>query len=206
VKARDTDLIETTNAHLGQLLVLGHDASRASVRVASASLRFLLVEGALNRAWKAAAIGGPIRLKTWCIIGGKGENVLAYCGGGDILPGIPFSACRGAELAEKWLNLSDVCRRPRIQVDAVKISTIEVIKYVANTLGGMHYDPEGKSPKSRKAPFDLLRRLESGELPGLPFEVNGRNLLHHEVLSIAQSVTRSPDVVQLRSLGPSRIA
>jgi hypothetical protein len=80
-----------------------------------------------------------------------------------------------------------------------RISTMEVIKYVANTLGGAHFDPEGKSSKSQKPAFDLLRRLEAGEFRGLPFVVNARNLLHHEILSIGQVVIRSPEVARLRA-------
>ena len=84
-----------------------------------------------------------------------------------------------------------------IQVGSVKVSTVQLVQYVANTLGGAHFDPEGKSPKSRKPVFDLLRRLEAGEFGGLPFQVNDRNLLHHEMLSVAQVLIRSPEVERL---------
>ena len=84
-----------------------------------------------------------------------------------------------------------------IQVGSVKVSTIQLVQYVANTLGGAHFDPEGKSPKSCKPLFDLLRRLEAGEFGGLPFRVNDRNLLHHEILSVAQALIRSPEVTRL---------
>jgi hypothetical protein len=88
-------------------------------------------------------------------------------------------------------------KQPRIQIGAVKVSTVELIKYVANTLGGSHFDPEGKSPKSKKPVFDILRRVEAGEFPTFVSQVNGRNLLHHEILSVAQVVIRSPQVVLL---------
>ncbi len=135
--------------------------------------------------------------KAWCITSTQGDDVVAYCGGGDVLPGIPISACFNATLAELPLDLVAFRQRPRIQIGTVKVSTIQLIQYVANTLGGSHFDPDGKSPKSRKPVFDLLRRVEAGEFPSFISQVNGRNLLHHEILSVAQVVIRSPEVTRL---------
>jgi hypothetical protein len=193
-------LIKTVNAHLNQLSVLSvFNVDEASLRVASGSLRFLLVEHSLGRAWKASGLGGAMTFRTWCITSTQGNDVVAYCGGGDLLPGVPFSACRNAKLAELSLDLGAFRQRPRIQIAAVKVSTVQLIQYVANTLGGAHFDPEGRSLRSQKPVFDLLRRLEAGEFGGLPFQVNGRNLLHHEILSVAQVVIRSPEVTRLRA-------
>ncbi|MFY9629183.1 MAG: hypothetical protein WAK03_13675 [Methylocystis sp.] len=199
----DIALVKTVNAHLKQLSVLSsaHNADEADIRVASSSLRFLLVEESLAWAWRASGLGGSMTFKTWCIISTEGNDVIAYCGGGDVLPGMPFSACRNAKLAELSLNLHDFCKRTRIQIGKEKISTVQLIQYVANTLGGAHFDPEGKSPKSRKPAFDLLRRLEAGEFGGLPLLVNDRNLLHHELFSVAQALVRSPDVARLKTWG-----
>lgn len=161
-------------------------------------MRYLLVEDMLARAWKASGCGGPMTFRTWCITSTTVDDVVAYCGGGELLPGIPFSACRNAALGERSVDLKTFRFRARIQVGAVKVSTIELIQYVANTLGGAHFDPEGKTPRSRKPVFDLLRRLEAGEFGGLPFKVNDRNLLHHEILSITEMLLRSPEVSRLR--------
>ena len=65
---------------------------------------------------------------------------------------------------------------------------------MANTLGATHFDPEGKSSKSHKGHFDLLRDVEAGKIGNLGVLVNNRKLLHHEVLSVAQAVIRSPEV------------
>lgn len=195
----DIDLIEAVNAHLTQLVTASrYDANQASLRVVSVSLRFLLVDDYLVRAWKASGLGGAMTFRTWCIVSAEGDNVIAYCGGGDVLPGIPISACLNAKLGERSLNLVDFCKRPRIQIGAVKVSTAQLVQFFANTLGGAHFDPEGRSPRSRKPAFDLLRRLEAGEHSSFISQVNGRNLLHHELLSVAQTVIRSPQVVQLR--------
>jgi hypothetical protein len=195
----NVSLIETVKAHMKQVSILSaFNVDEASLRVASGSLRFLLVENLLGQAWKASGLSGPMTFKARCIISTQGSDVVAYCGGGDLLPGVPFAAHRNATVSELLLDLVTFCKRPRIQVRDVTVSTVQLVQYVANTLGGAHYDPEGKSPKSRKPVFDLLRRLEAGEFGGPPFLVNGRNLLHHEILSIAQVVLRSPEVTQLR--------
>jgi hypothetical protein len=194
----EISLIKTVNAHLKQLSTLSvFNVDEASLRVASSSLRFLLVEDWLGRAWKASGLGGPMTFKAWCITSTQGEDVIAYCGGGDILPGIPISACLNAKLAELPLDLAAFCERPRIQIGTVKVSTVQLIQYVSNTLGGTHFDPEGKSPRSKKPVFDLLRRVEAGEVASFISQVNGRNLLHHEILSVAQVVIRSPEVARL---------
>jgi hypothetical protein len=197
----EAKLIQTANAHLQQLAELSvFSMTEARLRVASASLRTLLVEGnILERAWRASGIRGEMTFKARCIVSTEGKDVVVYCGGGDMLPGVPFAAHRNATVAERSLDLASFCKRPRIQVGNHRISTVEVIKYVANTLGGLHFDPEGKSIRSQKPVFDLLRRLEAGEFGGLPFLVNNRNLLHHEILSIGQVVIRSPEVARLRA-------
>ena len=193
----DSELIATVNAHLRQVeSVAFHNADEPTMRAATGSLRFLLADGNLARAWRASGIGGPMIFRAWCIASTGPGEVVAFCGGGDLLPGIPFSACRGATLKEKSLDLVAFCRETRIQVRHVKVSTVEIIQYVANALGGSHYDPSGKTAKRPKA--ETLRRVEAGEIEGPPLRVNDRSLLHHEILSIAQAVVHSPQVARLR--------
>jgi hypothetical protein len=190
----EIELIETVQAHLRNLASLsGHDADQATVRVATSALRALLSEGMLQRAWNASGLRGPMTFKTYCITSTGGSDVIAYCGGGDVIPGIPFAICRDATLGERTLNLNDFCRQTRIQVGTEKASTTDIIKYVANALGSTHFDPAGKAARK----FDLLRRIEAGEIGQLFLKVNNRNALHHEILSIAQAVLRSPQVGEL---------
>ena len=82
-------------------------------------------------------------------------------------------------------------------MDDVKISTIEVVQYVANSLGGSHFDPSGKAARKPKA--EVLRKLEAGEIEAPGIRVNNRSLLHHEILSISQAIVRSPQIEQLQA-------
>jgi len=199
---QDIQLIDTVKAHLKQIEPVAiYRSDEATLRVATGSLRFLLADGYLARAWSAAGIGGPMTFQTWCITSVGPSPVVAFCGGGDMLPGIPFSACRGASLGQKTLDLKSFCHSTRIQVEDIKISTVELIHYVANALGGSHFDPAGKAAKKPKA--ELLRKLESGEISAVPLRVNDRSLLHHEILSIAQTLARSKEVDALRAWAKS---
>jgi len=194
----DARLIEIVNAHLTQIeAATRHDVGEATLRAMSGSLRLLLPDQNLGRAWRASDIGGPMTFKAYCIESTGAGEIVALCGGGDLLPNIPFSACRGAKLKEKTLDLKAYCQSTRIQVGNVEISTVELIQYAANAMGGSHFDPSGKASKKPKAA--ILRKLETGEIQGVPLLVNQRNLLHHEILSIAQTVIRSPQVAALRA-------
>jgi hypothetical protein len=190
----DLDLVKTVQAHLKNLASLsGHEADEPTMRIATSTLRALLSEEMLQRAWLASGLRGPMTFKTCCITN-AGNDAVAYCGGGDVLPNVPFSVCHDAKLEKRVLNLKDFGRQTRILVGREKASTTDIIKYVANTLGAAHFDPTGKTARK----YDLLRRIEAGEAGQLfVSQINDRNLLYHEVLSIAQAVTRSPQIKEL---------
>jgi hypothetical protein len=199
---RDLSIIPVVKAHLKSLASLSmFNSDEPTLKVASSSLRALLVENMLLRVWKVSCIGGPLIVKAWCIVSAQ-QNAAAFCGGGDILPGIPMSICFNAELAEYSLDLTSFCKKTRIQVGQEKASTIDIVKYAANTLGGVHFDPDGRNLDSRKPVFDFLRRIDRGNinLNGLSFNLNDRNLLHHEILSISQSIVSSNSVENLLNL------
>jgi hypothetical protein len=190
----DIDLIKTVQAHLRNLASLsGHKTDEPTMRIATATLRALLSEGMLQRAWLASGLGGPMTFRTYFITK-AGNDAVAYCGGGDVIPNLSFSACHNAELEERTLNLRDFCQQTRIRIGKEKTSTTDIIKYVANALGATHFDPTGRAARK----YDLLRRIEAGEVGQLFIsKINDLNPLYHEVLSIAQAVTRSPQIKEL---------
>src|SRR4051794_17806103 len=106
ISADEVKLIKTVRAHLRLLTGLSvYNVDEATLRAGSASLRALLVEQMLIQAWKASGIGGPITLRAQCIDSINGPDAVAFCGGGDLLPGIPFAASFNATVVEKLLPL-----------------------------------------------------------------------------------------------------
>ena len=96
--AADIDLIKTAQAHLRAMRHANNPwVDEHSLRAASAPLRFLLVESNLVRAWKALYIGGPIEIEAYCFASLPGRDSVGYCGGADILPGIPVSMGHGTD-------------------------------------------------------------------------------------------------------------
>jgi hypothetical protein len=191
----ELEFVQTVQAHIKNLKSLcDYNTNAPTIRISTGTLRALLSEDMLQRAWYLSGLKGPMTFKTYAIASIDGDDAVAYCGGGDVIPGAPFSACHNATLKECSLNLRDFCRQPRIQVRTEIASTVDIIKYVANALGVTHFDPNGKTALK----FDLLRRIEAGDAGQLFIGlVNDRNMLHHEILSIAQAVVRSPQVHEL---------
>jgi hypothetical protein len=202
------DLLKTVKAHLAALWQASSPwADEHCLRVASASLRFLVVEGNLQRAWRASGIGGPIQLEARCFAVPPGNDAVAFCGGADVLPGVPVSLSWGQVLlVTKALNLDAFLLSPCSYLRGTRISRHDLIKYIANTKGGAHYDPAGKSKKSQDVKFDLLRDLEQNGLAGLGIALNGRNLVHHELASTIKSVLGSRQIQRLQAEPFSSVA
>ncbi len=199
----EVDLLKMSVEHL---LVLRNAAAPAAgehrLRVAAASLRFLLVEENLARAWKTSGIGGPIVVDAMAFSSPPGSQSVGFCGGAEIMPGVPISTGWGDDvhLEPKRFNLPDFLRAPCIYFKGMKISRHALIQFIANTKGGNHYDPAGRAQKSQKEKFELLWRLEHEGMAGLSLAVNDRNLIHHEIASIILSILRSKEIQRLVDL------
>lgn len=198
---KNAELIATVNAHLDQIeRSVSYQSDEATLRAITGSLRTLLVEDGLLHAWRTSGIGGPMTFIAWKIVPIGDGPVVALSGGGDVIPNVPFSACRGAKVEKTQFDLKAFCHMPRVQVDAVKITTVELVRYIANSMGGIHFSSAGKINKKEKS--EILSKIASGEIQSVPLRVGDRNLLHHEILSIAQSLIRSPEVMRLRAWRP----
>jgi hypothetical protein len=197
----DIGLIKTAQAHLrvlGQANIPNID--EYTLRVASGPLRFLVVDGNLIQAWRALGTSGPIYVEACCFTSPPPPEAVGYCGGGDVLPGVPLSiGWGGFELHVKQLKLSAFLDEPCISAKGIRVTRRELVRYIANTKGGAHYDPRGLSLKSKSPKFTLLRELEQDGFAGFGMKVNDRNLVHHELYSVIQSLLRSPQVKRLQA-------
>lgn len=95
------------------------------------------------------------------------------------------------------VNLSVFLKQTSFVVDGVLINREEVIKYVANKLGGAHYDSSrtnstqksGPSLEDKYALLDKTRR---------EIKVADKNAIYYELLSIGQRIVNSRDVQHLK--------
>jgi hypothetical protein len=193
------------------------DVDDASLRRSSAVLRSLLVEGLLGKA--AHEAGRNIRILAPAICQVTTEAELRECkfyqAGGALYKGmmvqstsIVASAKSHAEIKASYERTKDVIgknyplklgaylRQTSLVVDGVLISREEVIKYVANKLGGVHYDKSraDQSPQkqvSLEQKYALLDGVRNG------IAVADKSAVYYELLSIGQRVVNSRDVQRL---------
>ena len=76
-------------------------------------------------------------------------------------------------------------------LNGVRISHEDVIKYVANKLGGNHFDPRRKEDEDNYRLLDAVRER---------IHVLEKDVVYYELLSIGQAVVNSSDVSNLRQV------
>ncbi len=69
----------------------------------------------------------------------------------------------------------------------IKITKAEVIKYVSNKLGGVHYDSKRRTEKPLDLKYEHLDKL------ALSLEISGKPSIYFEMLSIGQAIVKSED-------------
>lgn len=161
-------------------------------------MRILLADGLLGEAWRNFG-HGPIVVRAKCFVKPPDNETLAFSGDADIEPGIPVSIGWGHyDLEDKTLNLQDFIMKPCGYVWGTPVRRIDLVKYVANTKGGAHYDP-GRTALSRKPVFEALRDAEENGFHGVGLKLNDRNLIHHELAATLRSLLRSPQIQLFRN-------
>lgn len=152
----------------------------------------------IAKAWRVTGNRGPITIRAPQIVPiGDEDKVVAYAGGGDMIPDVIFAAGRAAYSKMIDYTLKSYMDSGRIQVGRIKIGAADLISFVANQRGGAHFGTRQRKDRQERI-FEILRKLESGEIEGPPLRINERHLLYHEIVSIAQAILRSPEVARLR--------
>ncbi len=194
------------------------DIDDASLRRSSPVLRALLVEGLLGRA--AHQVGREIRVMAPAIGRIVKEAELRECAffqaGGAKYKGmivqsmsmvlraktpaeIKASYERQKEIIGKSypVKLGVFLKQTSFVVKGVLINREEVIKYVANKLGGAHYDASRATSKedgevSLEQKYALLDEVRAGTV------MADKNAVYYELLSIGQRLVNSRDIRTLR--------
>ena len=92
------------------------------------------------------------------------------------------------KMVEKRWSVSSYLKSPGAVRKGTLISLQEVIEYFRNYVGGAHHDLLSGKRKSRSDKYELIADL-SGHV-----KADVRDGLYFELLSIGQSVARSPDI------------
>ena len=202
---KDTYLIKTVVGHLRYLRdEWDQEIEFNSIVRSSNVLRILLVDGWLDKAWRICGYSFPIRIRAFTLSGvlseyGKDrDKIIVAHAGGALYKGIRAAlgvwslaeyhkdiALRGEELPlDKYL------KSPCFIIRGVEINRVELIKYVANKLGGTHIDFNRKVNKPLEQKFLLLDSLHN-------YEKVDQNIIPYEILSIGQSIVGSRHVQRL---------
>lgn len=210
----DLELLETVNEDLTWLSTKwNQDIDDVSLRIASPILRRLLIENVLQRAArmlkKQIQIMAPLvcRPETFRNL----RDIEFYTCGGAKHKGVivrpllrwssnkplsqqevtKFHEAMKDRVGKSPVKISVFLKQPSLVIKGVVVNRKEVIKYVANKLGGVHYDNQRKiDPLERKyALMDTVRDK---------LKVAGKNAIYYEFLSIGQMVISSRDVQKLR--------
>jgi hypothetical protein len=89
-------------------------------------------------------------------------------------------------------KLTKFLESPCMVIQGVKVTREDVMKYIANKLGGAHLDPTRKTSSSLEQKYTLLDRVRAG------LYLVGRDSIYYELLSIGRNLIESPEIRMLR--------
>jgi len=183
-----------------------------SLRVTSTILRRLLVDGVLQRAWKAAGFEREPRITAHSLMphlrfmeGISQKILLGWAGGarvkgaqlgtmsitGKYLSDEETKAFSAIMDSQEILPLSAFIAAPSIVVNGEVVPRRVVIKYIVNTQGGAHVGAEKRINDAERRQYrrlDEARNSQGGQYP-VPF---------FELLSIGQALVGAEDLTRLR--------
>lgn len=178
-----------------------------SLRRSSTVLRRLLVEGELLRAWRdlgmpkqpivtapslEAWLGGiPYDRVAWANAGGAKYRSVEVAGTLQVRGDLPteWRQRSGQSDPERTMSLKRFVESPCIVVRGQLVTRRDVIKYVANKLGGAHpidTKRDANNPQDKK--YLLLDSVHN------VYTVADKEAIYFELLSIGQCAVRAPDI------------
>lgn len=219
MSGKDRKLLGIVNEDLTFLSTKWNQAiDDVSLRIASPILRRLLIDGMLTKA--ANMLNMQIEITVPLVSrAGSFENLrnveFYQCGGakykGMIIQSVSMfnKALSPQEIKELYqrnkdkfdktcpVNISVFLKQPSFVIRGTTINREEVIKYVANKLGGAHYDSKRKiagdtSKITLEHKYALMDMVHNGMI------VASKDAIYYELLSIGQTLINSRDVCQLR--------
>jgi hypothetical protein len=181
------------------------DVETASLRRSSTLLRRLLVQGELKRAWKLAGFSSEPRIVASTVrsvldlipkpriifasAGGAHYKGVEVCG---MFVVVEMTDDEKANLeargpGDKELSLKDFIASPCLVVEGETVSRHMLVKYIANTQGGAHFDPRRDDTHEGA----LFRKLDTA---AKLFHVSDKSGVYFELLSVGQALVRADDI------------
>jgi hypothetical protein len=178
-----------------------------ALRRDSAVLRRLLVQNDFQRAWRIAGFEKEPRLTaptlSHTLSRFPRQRIVFAAAGGAVYKGVEVQGvlvAKGRRATggpppdkppQERCGLKDFMEAPCIVAAGDLISRRVLIKYVANKLGGAHFDTARQSGKDDEVLFSELDSVRQ------QFEVGGKNAIYFELLSIGQVLAKNQDVGRL---------
>lgn len=177
------------------------------IRRGSTVLRRLVVDGDLQRAWKASGRTGqpqitsatltptidaiPLSKLRFAAAGGakhRGMTVWGITEGSYRVTPELLARVKQRTVPVATCPLKTFAEAPAIIVEGEQIPRRVVIKYVANKLGGAHHDAKRGDSKEEA----LFARLDS-----ITTYVREKQAVYYELLSAGQALASAPDLLSL---------
>lgn len=201
-----TELVRTVKADLAYLRQQwDHSVDDDSLRRSSPVLRRLIVENDLQRAWKESGQPREPQIQASTLESVITEIplnriIFAAAGGANYgnaqLAGVlirnyavpPEEIQRRAQagVPTKLMGLREFANAPAVIVQGTPIPRRITIKYVANKLGGAHFDQRRES-NEEGAMYELLDKASTIQLLGKP-------AIYFELLSAGQALANAADI------------
>lgn len=207
MKKKDEYLIKTVVEQLRSLRdEWNQQVELTSVIRNSNVLRMLLVEGNLEKAWWLCGYTFPLLVKAFTLSkllnAIRKDKILAAFTGGALYRGARFALGlltltedREGKTKEgkphmEELTLDNYLKSPCMIIQGTDINRVELIKYVANKLGGTHIDFQRKVNKPLEQKFMVLDSLHN-------YEQVDKNIIPYQLLSIGQELVASRRIQRL---------
>jgi len=181
-----------------------------SLRRSSPVLRRLLVDNELQRAWKAAGFEKepsivastlePLarRLSTqkvrFASAGGASYGGVELRGAlmvGYAMSEEEFKSLHADGVPEKEYGLRAFIESTCIIVDGLEVPRRVLIKYIANKLGGAHFNKRRRDDSGEERVYKRL------DIAAEQVVLAGKNAVYFELLSIGQALVQAPDIIKL---------
>jgi hypothetical protein len=190
------------------------DISESGIRITSNLLRRLLIDNLLNNKclrFINQELGiKKIRIMDYPFHGNVSDQEF-YFHGGAINKNIEIAqvkihsrALSASELSSSYkhskknfikepIELDKYLNSTVIVIKGVSINRAQLIKFVCNKDGGVHFDSKRDTKKSEDKVFELI-----DEFSDLNFKIGEMNPFYRELLNLGQKLTLSPDIQKIR--------